>query len=69
MNLAQMTNFQPSQHGQDLDAEASAALLAARLMPAGPEKAEALRRAGLLRNAADTQVGIVFARRGRPPLK
>jgi hypothetical protein len=34
-------------------------------MPAGPEKTEALRRAGMLRNAADVR-GFIFAKRGRP---
>lgn len=51
---------------RDLDAEASEALEAARAMPQGAEKAEALKKAGLLRKAADAS-GIVFARRGRPP--
>jgi hypothetical protein len=49
----------------DLDAEADEALEAARSMPNGPEKTEALKRAGLLRKAADAQ-GISFAKRGRP---
>jgi hypothetical protein len=51
---------------RDLDAEAVEALEVARSMPNGPEKVEALKKAGLLRNAADAR-GIVFARRGRPP--
>ena len=50
---------------RDLDAEAEEALEAARSMPSGPEKAEALKRAGLLRKAADAG-GISFAKRGRP---
>jgi hypothetical protein len=50
----------------DLDAEAFAALEEARAMPHGPERAEAMKKAGILRNAADLH-GIVFARRGRPP--
>lgn len=50
---------------RDLDAEAEEALDSARLMPSGPEKIEALKKAGLLRKAADA-VGIVFAKRGRP---
>ena len=49
----------------ELDAEASEALEAARAMPNGPEKSEALKKAGLLRKAADA-AGISFARRGRP---
>jgi hypothetical protein len=44
----------------DLDAQAQAALDEARAMPSGPEKAEALRKAGQLRNAAD--VGDSFSR-------
>jgi hypothetical protein len=50
---------------RDLDAEASEALEAARAMPNGPAKAEALKKAGLLRKAADAR-GIIFAQRGRP---
>jgi hypothetical protein len=49
----------------DLDAEASAALERARLMPPGPERTEAMKKAGSLRNAADLQ-GVFFAKRGRP---
>jgi len=49
----------------DLDAEASAALERARLMPPGPERTEAMKKAGILRNAADLQ-GVFFAKRGRP---
>jgi hypothetical protein len=48
------------------EAEAIEALEAARSMPNGPEKTEALKKAGLLRNAIDAR-GINFARRGRPP--
>ena len=51
---------------RDLDAEADEALEAARSMPSGPEKIEALKKAGRLRKAADA-AGISFARRGRPP--
>jgi hypothetical protein len=50
---------------RDLDAEADEALEAARAMPSGLEKMEALKKAGLLRNAADAG-GISFAKRGRP---
>lgn len=50
---------------RDLDSEADEALEAARAMPSGPEKFEALKRAGLLRKAADA-AGISFAKRGRP---
>jgi hypothetical protein len=35
-------------------------------MPAGQEKNEALKKAGIPRNAADTH-GVFFAKRGRPP--
>jgi len=51
---------------RDLDDEADEALERARSMPSGPEKIEALKKAGLLRKAADAQ-GISFAKRGRPP--
>jgi hypothetical protein len=51
---------------RDLNAEADEALEAARAMPNGPEKTEALKKAGLLRKAADAQQGISFAKRGRP---
>jgi hypothetical protein len=50
----------------DLEAEALAALEEARAMPPGPERTEAMKRAGILRNAADLQ-GVFFAQRGRPP--
>jgi hypothetical protein len=50
---------------RDLDAEADRALESARSMPSGPEKIEALKKAGLLRKAADAG-GILFAKRGRP---
>ena len=49
----------------DLDAEALAALDEARAMLHGPERTAAMKKAGILRNAADLQ-GIVFAKRGRP---
>ncbi len=47
-------------------AKAEEALEAARLLPPGPLRNEALKRASLLRQAADAH-GIVFARKGRPP--
>jgi hypothetical protein len=50
----------------DLDAEALAALEEARAMQRGPERTAAIKKAGILRNAADLH-GVVFARRGRPP--
>jgi hypothetical protein len=49
----------------DLEAEALAALEEARTMPPGPARNEAMKQAGILRNAADLQ-GIFFAKRGRP---
>ncbi|HKH00194.1 MAG TPA: hypothetical protein VKB08_05660 [Bradyrhizobium sp.] len=49
----------------DLDAEALSALEAARNMKPGAERTEAMKRAGILRNAADLQ-GLFFAKRGRP---
>jgi ABC-type molybdate transport system substrate-binding protein len=53
-------------HDLDLDAKARIALSEARAMPPGPERREAMKKAGILRNAADAQK-ISFARRGRPP--
>jgi hypothetical protein len=50
---------------QDLHIDALAALEHARAMPHGPARSEALKRAGTLQNAADTQ-GLMFAKRGRP---
>lgn len=50
----------------DLETEAVAALEEARAKAPGPERTEAMKRAGILRNAADMQ-GLLFARRGRPP--
>jgi hypothetical protein len=51
---------------QDLHMEALVALEQARAMPHGPARSEALKRAGILQNAADMQ-GLTFAKRGRPP--
>jgi hypothetical protein len=50
----------------DLDEQAQIALEAARRLKPGPERTEAMKRAGILRNAADLQ-GLFFAKRGRPP--
>jgi hypothetical protein len=50
----------------DLATEAQAALEQARRMAPGPERTEALKRAGILQNAVDMQ-GVLFAKRGRPP--
>lgn len=49
-----------------LSAKADDALEEARRLPHGPARSEALKKAGLLRNAADLH-GIIFARKGRPP--
>jgi hypothetical protein len=50
----------------DLNEQAQIALEAARRLKPGPERTEAMKRAGILRNAADLQ-GLFFAKRGRPP--
>jgi hypothetical protein len=50
----------------DLETEALAALEQARAKAPGVERAEAMKRAGILRNAADMH-GLLFAKRGRPP--
>ena len=55
----------PSPDAHDLDAKATTALEEARDMPSGPERTDAMKKAGILRNAADIQ-GIFFAKRGRP---
>jgi hypothetical protein len=55
----------PPRSDRDLEADAEEALEAARAMPAGTAKSEAMKRAGLLRKAADAQ-GISYAKRGRP---
>jgi hypothetical protein len=49
----------------ELEAQALAALEEARTMPLGPARTEAMKKAGILRNAADLQ-GLFFAKRGRP---
>ena len=48
---------------RDLEADAQAALELARAMLPGPARTEAMKRAGILRNAADLQ-GLFFAKRG-----
>jgi hypothetical protein len=50
----------------DLETEALAALEVARATPPGPERMEAMRRAGILRNAADMQ-GLLLPKLDRPP--
>jgi hypothetical protein len=59
------TRQKPRQE-HDFEADAEQGLAAARDMPPGPERNEALKKAGQLRNAADVY-GLIFARRGRPP--
>ena len=49
----------------DLDAEAQVALDEARAMPQGPGRTAAMKKAGILRKAADSH-GIIYAKRGRP---
>ncbi|WP_291867519.1 hypothetical protein [Bradyrhizobium sp.] len=56
----------PHREERDMEAQADEALEAARSMSPGKDKTEALKRAGLLRTAADAR-GVSFARRGRPP--
>jgi hypothetical protein len=50
---------------EDPDASAAEALEAARAMPHGPARTEALKKAGLLQHQADLR-GLTFAKRGRP---
>jgi hypothetical protein len=50
---------------RDLETEAQAALAEARAMAPGPERTNAMKRAGILQNAVDMQ-GLLFAKRGRP---
>ena len=49
----------------DLEVQASAALDEARAMPHGPERTEAMKKAGTLRNAALCKKS--FPKQGRPP--
>jgi hypothetical protein len=56
---------QRAQRPHDFEANADEALQAARNMPPGPDRVEALKRAGRLRSAADVY-GVIFAKRGRP---
>ena len=51
---------------RDLEIEALVTLEAARKMAPGPERTEAMKRAGILRNAADLQ-GWLSPKRDRPP--
>jgi hypothetical protein len=56
---------QTRQRSHDFEVAADEALQAARDMPPGQERIEALKAAGMLRNAADV-FGLIFAKRGRP---
>jgi len=58
-----LVNKDRAQH--DLDADALMALEQARKLEPGPERAEAMKRAGILRYAADLR-GLFFPKRGRP---
>jgi hypothetical protein len=57
---AQLASDDRSQADQAMDA-----LEEARAMMPGQKRTDALKRAGLLRRAADSQ-GLIFAKRGRP---
>ena len=50
----------------DLDADARLALSKARAMQPGPERSQAMKEAGILRNESAKR-GIVWPRLGRPP--
>ena len=60
MNVKQTTR-----RPHDFEADADEALQAARDMPPGHERLEALQAAAMLRNAADA-FDLIFAKRGRP---
>jgi hypothetical protein len=60
-----MIRKSPAADFHALDAEADQALDEARSMPQGLERTEALKKAGLLRNAADSR-GVLLPKRGRP---
>jgi hypothetical protein len=57
--------YPTDEKNDDLEAAAEEALEAARALPYGPARIEALKRAGLLRKAAVDR-SIKFAKRGRP---
>ena len=54
-----------SPDSRNKNARATDALQEAREMPPGTQRIDALKKAGLLRHAADNQ-GLTFAKRGRP---
>lgn len=62
---AMMKETQRAPDHIDQDILATDALERARLLPPGPERNEALKRASLLRCTVDSR-GPVFAKRGRP---
>jgi len=60
-----MPKLQQHEGEDDPDGHALEALETARSLPHGPARAEALKKAGLLRHQADLR-GISFAKKGRP---
>jgi hypothetical protein len=60
--------MQRSSGGDSQIARATDALEQARGMPPGSQRIQALKQAGLLRHAADSQ-GLDFAKRGRSRVK
>lgn len=58
-------NTKQKTRSHDCEAAADDALAAARKMPPGAERIEALKNAGKLRSSADAR-GLAFAKRGRP---
>jgi len=61
----EMTHDRKDHADRELDADALTALDQARQLKPGPERAEAMKRAGILRRAADLR-GLFFPKRGRP---
>jgi len=61
-----MNAKQTPQRSHDFETTAEEALQAARDMPPGHERIEALKAAEMLRNAACV-FGLIFAKRGGPP--
>jgi hypothetical protein len=55
----------PAEVLDPVDAEAQAALDEARAISQGPERAATMKKAGILRKAADSH-GTIYAKRGRP---
>jgi hypothetical protein len=69
MAASGVTDGKRAKLSRELDggvAGADEALEAARNLPPGPERSDALKKAGALRYAADAD-GLKFSRRGRPP--